>query len=134
MCLCSGKRVPPPRPSQSNPDYVQCPYCARRFEEYAAERHVPFCKERHSRIERRPQENKAMEKLNKRIQVCVCLFMLCVSTCMYTSLWAAYGKQQESNRIPTTLTLIHRNRHKRAQNENKAGHWMPSLVAVGFYG
>lgn len=59
----------PPIPSQPNPDYVQCPYCARRFEEYSAERHIPFCKEKNNRIERRSyQGNKAMEKLNKRIQ------------------------------------------------------------------
>ena len=59
--------MPPPRPSQPNPDYVQCPHCERRFEEFSAERHVPFCKEKHNRIERKA--NKAMDKLNKRIQV-----------------------------------------------------------------
>ena len=68
--LCAaGKNIPPPRPSEPNPDYVQCPHCGRRFEEFAAERHMPFCKEKHSRIERRSQDNKAMDKLNKRIQV-----------------------------------------------------------------
>ena len=69
VCLLSGKSVPPPKPSQSNPDYVQCPYCDRRFEEYAAERHMPFCKEKNSRIERRPRGSKDTEKLNKRIMV-----------------------------------------------------------------
>ena len=68
--LCAaGKSIPLPRPSKPNPDYVQCPHCGRRFEEFAAERHMPFCKEKHSRIERRSQDNKAMDKLNKRIQV-----------------------------------------------------------------
>ena len=64
-----GASVPPPRPSQPNPDYSQCPHCERRFEQYAAERHIPFCKEQHSRIDRRASDNKAMTKLNKRTQV-----------------------------------------------------------------
>ena len=67
----SGTSLSPPKPSQPNPDYVQCPHCERRFEQYSAERHIPFCKEKHSRIERKAQGNKAMEKLNKRTQVYV---------------------------------------------------------------
>ncbi|KAK9751761.1 hypothetical protein QE152_g4644 [Popillia japonica] len=34
--------LPPPPPS-SNPDYVQCPHCGRRFNETAAARHIPKC-------------------------------------------------------------------------------------------
>lgn len=34
--------LPPPPPS-SNPDYVQCPHCSRKFNEGAAERHIPKC-------------------------------------------------------------------------------------------
>ncbi|KAL1512749.1 hypothetical protein ABEB36_002288 [Hypothenemus hampei] len=34
--------LPPPPPS-TNPDYVQCPHCGRRFNEAAAERHIPKC-------------------------------------------------------------------------------------------
>ncbi|XP_043241087.1 serine/arginine repetitive matrix protein 2-like isoform X2 [Amphibalanus amphitrite] len=34
--------LPPPPPSE-NPDYVQCPHCERRFNEAAAERHIPKC-------------------------------------------------------------------------------------------
>lgn len=34
--------LPPPPPSL-NPDYVQCPHCGRRFNESAAERHIPKC-------------------------------------------------------------------------------------------
>ena len=30
---------------------------------------MPFCKEKNSRLERKAQGNKAMDKLNKRIQV-----------------------------------------------------------------
>lgn len=34
--------LPPPPPSE-NPDYVQCPHCQRRFNQTAAERHIPKC-------------------------------------------------------------------------------------------
>lgn len=34
--------LPPPPPS-TNPDYVQCPHCGRRFNEAAAARHIPKC-------------------------------------------------------------------------------------------
>uniref|UniRef100_A0A131YZE7 C2HC/C3H-type domain-containing protein n=1 Tax=Rhipicephalus appendiculatus TaxID=34631 RepID=A0A131YZE7_RHIAP len=34
--------LPPPPPSE-NPDYVQCPKCLRKFNETAAERHIPRC-------------------------------------------------------------------------------------------
>ena len=34
--------LPPPPPSE-NPDYIQCPHCGRRFNESAAQRHIPKC-------------------------------------------------------------------------------------------
>jgi hypothetical protein len=34
--------LPPPPPSL-NPDYVQCPHCARSFAQGVAERHIPKC-------------------------------------------------------------------------------------------
>lgn len=34
--------LPPPPPSE-NPDYIQCPHCSRRFNQSAAERHIPKC-------------------------------------------------------------------------------------------
>uniref|UniRef100_A0A182Q599 C2HC/C3H-type domain-containing protein n=1 Tax=Anopheles farauti TaxID=69004 RepID=A0A182Q599_9DIPT len=34
--------LPPPPPSE-NPDYIQCPHCSRRFNQTAAERHIPKC-------------------------------------------------------------------------------------------
>ncbi|KAH1015442.1 hypothetical protein HUJ05_013165 [Dendroctonus ponderosae] len=34
--------LPPPPPS-TNPDYVECPHCGRRFNESAAARHIPKC-------------------------------------------------------------------------------------------
>eukprot|EP00045_Choanoeca_perplexa_P004348 m.37622 g.37622 ORF g.37622 m.37622 type:complete len:401 (+) comp12524_c0_seq1:36-1238(+) len=40
--------LPPPPPSE-NPDYVQCPTCSRRFNEGAANRHMPFCADKAKR-------------------------------------------------------------------------------------
>ncbi|CAG2252936.1 Zinc finger C2HC domain-containing protein 1A [Mytilus edulis] len=40
-------------PSADFLDYEQCPYCARRFNAKAAERHINFCKEQQSRIPNR---------------------------------------------------------------------------------
>ncbi|KAJ6638630.1 Zinc finger C2HC domain-containing protein 1C [Pseudolycoriella hygida] len=34
--------LPPPPPSE-NADYVQCPHCSRRFNQTAADRHIPKC-------------------------------------------------------------------------------------------
>jgi len=31
-------------------DYEQCPYCDRRFNPKAAERHISFCKEQQKRL------------------------------------------------------------------------------------
>lgn len=36
--------LPPPPPAE-NPDYVQCPYCERKFNPATAERHIPKCKD-----------------------------------------------------------------------------------------
>jgi len=44
--LAAGGKIsdlPPPPPSDTS-DYVQCPHCGRRFNESAAERHIPKCK------------------------------------------------------------------------------------------
>jgi hypothetical protein len=37
--------LPPPPPSE-NPDYIQCPHCQRKFNENAANRHIPICGEK----------------------------------------------------------------------------------------
>lgn len=29
----------------TNPDYIQCPHCMRRFNQIAGERHIPKCKD-----------------------------------------------------------------------------------------
>lgn len=54
-----------------NTDYVQCPYCARRFNEKAAERHINFCKTQQQRIPNKPKvDPRAAAKQNVRTQVC----------------------------------------------------------------
>nr|XP_046228009.1 zinc finger C2HC domain-containing protein 1A isoform X2 [Scatophagus argus] len=45
-----GGPLPPPPPPSYDPDYVQCPYCQRRFNENAAERHIKFCQEQAARM------------------------------------------------------------------------------------
>eukprot|EP01105_Mastigella_eilhardi_P025000 TRINITY_DN664_c0_g2_i2.p1 TRINITY_DN664_c0_g2~~TRINITY_DN664_c0_g2_i2.p1 ORF type:complete len:548 (+),score=104.86 TRINITY_DN664_c0_g2_i2:30-1646(+) len=37
-------------PEELHPEYVQCPYCQRRFNETAAARHIPKCKEMEHRV------------------------------------------------------------------------------------
>lgn len=39
----------PAPPKTENPDYVPCPYCNRKFNEGAAQRHIPRCKDIKSR-------------------------------------------------------------------------------------
>ncbi|KAK4473433.1 hypothetical protein MN116_002803 [Schistosoma mekongi] len=46
----TGKPLPPPPPPVIDPDLIQCEYCLRRFNEKAAERHIQFCREKHSRL------------------------------------------------------------------------------------
>uniref|UniRef100_UPI00398E9967 zinc finger C2HC domain-containing protein 1A isoform X2 n=1 Tax=Pristiophorus japonicus TaxID=55135 RepID=UPI00398E9967 len=45
-----GGTPPKPPPPLYDPDYIQCPYCQRRFNENAADRHISFCKEQAARI------------------------------------------------------------------------------------
>ena len=52
-----------------NPDYVQCEYCSRRFNESAAERHIPFCKEQQNRLNNKGiKEATASDRMAKRTQ------------------------------------------------------------------
>ncbi|KAF7665972.1 hypothetical protein LDENG_00125210 [Lucifuga dentata] len=48
--LKEGGPLPPPPPPTYDPDYIQCPYCQRRFNENAAQRHIKFCQEQAARI------------------------------------------------------------------------------------
>ncbi|XP_044032612.1 zinc finger C2HC domain-containing protein 1A isoform X3 [Siniperca chuatsi] len=45
-----GGPLPPPPPPTYDPDYVQCPFCQRRFNESAADRHIKFCQEKAARM------------------------------------------------------------------------------------
>ena len=44
--LAAGGKVSdlPPPPPMDTSDYTQCPHCNRKFNEAAAERHIPKCK------------------------------------------------------------------------------------------
>lgn len=53
-----------------NLDYIQCPYCQRRFNESAADRHINFCKEQAARISNKGKVvTDAKGKLPTRSQV-----------------------------------------------------------------
>lgn len=44
-----GRPLPPMAPSAPDPSLIQCDHCGRRFNDKAAERHIPFCKEKSQR-------------------------------------------------------------------------------------
>ncbi|TKR82698.1 hypothetical protein L596_016384 [Steinernema carpocapsae] len=46
-------------PKSEDPNYVQCEYCGRNFNQNAAERHIPFCKEQQSRNRRSTSHSRA---------------------------------------------------------------------------
>ncbi|XP_041670091.1 zinc finger C2HC domain-containing protein 1A [Cheilinus undulatus] len=50
QAIKDGGPLPPPPPPTYDPDYVQCPYCQRRFNENAADRHIKFCQEQAARM------------------------------------------------------------------------------------
>ncbi|XP_077990259.1 zinc finger C2HC domain-containing protein 1A-like isoform X2 [Glandiceps talaboti] len=62
--LKTGGPLPPPPKATINPDYVQCPTCERRFNEHAADRHIPWCAEKAKRI----HPNSKAEQLKTRTQ------------------------------------------------------------------
>lgn len=47
--LKDGTKLPPSMPSAPDPSLIQCEYCSRRFNEKAADRHIPFCREKTQR-------------------------------------------------------------------------------------
>ena len=53
--LKTGGPLPPPPKTSFNPDYVKCDYCGRNFNQRAAERHVPFCREQNARTAKAPK-------------------------------------------------------------------------------
>ncbi|XP_058524330.1 zinc finger C2HC domain-containing protein 1B [Ochotona princeps] len=66
IAIKEGQPLPPPPPPSINPDYIQCPYCMRRFNETAAQRHINFCKDQSSRRVFDPAQTAA--KLASRAQ------------------------------------------------------------------
>ncbi|KAF7996670.1 hypothetical protein HCN44_002316 [Aphidius gifuensis] len=54
--IAAGGKVSdlPPPPRSDNSDYIQCPHCERRFNQAAAERHIPLCK---NMIHNKPNTN-----------------------------------------------------------------------------
>ncbi|PIK44731.1 putative zinc finger C2HC domain-containing protein 1A [Apostichopus japonicus] len=66
----TGAPLPTPvsQKPRVNPDYVQCPSCSRHFNESAAERHIPWCKEKSKRIGA-PEKKK--EQLNTKTKVAI---------------------------------------------------------------
>ncbi|XP_045150516.1 zinc finger C2HC domain-containing protein 1B [Echinops telfairi] len=67
LAIKEGRPLPPPPPPSINPDYIQCPYCLRRFNETAAQRHINFCKDQSSRRVFNPAQTAA--KLASRAQI-----------------------------------------------------------------
>lgn len=57
--------LPPPPPSE-NPDYVQCPHCQRRFNDGAAARHIPLCKNMQHNKPKPSNAGKGAASLSKR--------------------------------------------------------------------
>ena len=43
VAIAEGKPLPPPIISAPDPSLIPCPHCNRRFNEKAAERHIPQC-------------------------------------------------------------------------------------------
>ncbi len=58
----TGGPIPKFQPSGVPSDYVNCPYCARNFNQSAAERHIPFCETQHKR--QKMNSNSANVRLN----------------------------------------------------------------------
>ncbi len=62
----------PPPPVATNPDYIQCPYCQRRFNQVAGERHILACKNTVNKPKPPPQlrsSNQAQQQQSNLIGV-----------------------------------------------------------------
>ncbi|XP_058939180.2 zinc finger C2HC domain-containing protein 1B [Kogia breviceps] len=67
LAIKEGRPLPPPPAPSINLDYIECPYCTRRVNETAANRHINFCKDQSSRRVFDPAQTAA--KLASRAQV-----------------------------------------------------------------
>ncbi|VDM17859.1 unnamed protein product [Hydatigera taeniaeformis] len=62
-----GPSMPHPLPpSTIDPDLILCQYCNRRFNESAAERHIPFCREKSERERLKQIPNRSTKKPNQK--------------------------------------------------------------------
>ncbi|OQS04625.1 sporangia induced hypothetical protein [Thraustotheca clavata] len=59
-----GRALPPPKPAEIDPSLIQCSHCSRRFNEKAAERHIPYCKEKSERTAMSGGPKKPVAKQN----------------------------------------------------------------------
>ncbi|XP_061063177.1 zinc finger C2HC domain-containing protein 1B [Eubalaena glacialis] len=66
LAIKEGRPLPAPPPPSINLDYIQHPYCMRRFNETTANRHINFCKDQSSRRVFDPAQ--AAAKLASRVQ------------------------------------------------------------------
>lgn len=90
----------------SHPDYIQCPYCMRRFNETAAQRHINFCKNQTSR--RVFDSNQMAARLAARAQVNIFSpdLGICVLACLGRIGRICQGVQLSVLRIMRIRTLI----------------------------
>ena len=56
----------PPPPVSSNPDYIQCPHCSRKFNATAGERHIPKCKDTVNKPKPPPSMRQSYNKTNTK--------------------------------------------------------------------
>ncbi|XP_010624919.1 zinc finger C2HC domain-containing protein 1B isoform X3 [Fukomys damarensis] len=112
LAMREGRPLPPPPPPSVSPDYIQCPYCMRRFNETAAGRHINFCKDQSSRRVFDPAQTAA--KLTSRAQ----------------------RRAQASPRKEPTVTravgALLQSRAMEAKNEvpTKSGSYIPNLLRI----
>lgn len=52
-----------PPPPSSNPDYIQCPHCMRKFNQKAGERHIPKCKDTINKPKPPPQLRNSVQSM-----------------------------------------------------------------------
>lgn len=93
-------------------DYIQCPYCKRRFNETAASRHINFCKDQESCRVFDPAQTAA--RLASRAQVSLSPQVLAPVPL------SAQGKQVEFAREPKSPVL----RTLRIRTANLHGTWL----------
>lgn len=101
-------------------DYIQCPYCMRRFNETAAQRHINFCKDQSSRRVFDPAQTAA--KLASRAQVTLSPRVLAL-VCLH-----AWSGQVELAKEPQLFTKKHKAKRTDPGNWLLGGDWFPANI------